>query len=515
MLFYQSNYQFWHDAYEGGETFLQAHLQRLSDSETPVDFQKRLRNTPSPCAAKSIVDKVLSAFVVRMRYCIRYGALLDRINNGRGIDNEGATLNSFAVTLAKNLAIYGRVGVFIDNAANLISLDDNPDNHPYCRTIHPQNLTKLEIAPAGSSSLYSLVEWQNDSANEIYRVWLDGNQVVGQIMKDKKPSEPFVFTGFKRIPFVLIEADSLMSKLAQHEVALTNQISALAENAPDLVQSFLTRQKVGATVFDTEFSKTPTAIGRENGLYYGAQENQPAFVAPPASPFTEARLLIGAAVERMYAVAGLGGDTESERDENLAAVVGHYGSAIENGERQIWRHIASYMREVGGQDLTKPPTVKYPSWEPHTESERLDVIKARYELAQRAPGRSGIEAATILAVEEHFAGESSADLQAIVAAVKGAPCLLNNAPDVIRAKEAKTLTTESAADSLGCKPGEAEKARREAHTTAIQLASAAALAAQTKPLDRTVGGIGSDRDAELAEKELSQQEPGTTRGENQ
>jgi len=478
------------------------YVEQLSEDEQYADYQQRLRQTPAPTHARRFAQRILGAFTAAMKYCVRYGAQVEAVEAGRGVDNCGKTMAEYIESLAVELAIDGKVGVSVDRVSGL---------KPYCVTVSADNLTDYKYAGPTGASVLASVEYSvclGDDRKQAIRWYMGDNGHAFYQVADNAPVDSML----PAIPFVVIEDPNggIIPHIAQHQRLLSNLLSVAGSESPGLLQSFLVRNRdtFNAGVHQRGI-EDEIAIGKARGLWYGKGEDAPAFIGQPAAPAAEARQWVSSIVADMEALAGIAGDTDPERARALAAAAGSLGAALQTGERMIWNALDMFMAEHAR-------VIKYPlTFERQTETERQDVIEALYANAQRASGRTGIEEATVLAVEQQFAGQPSAAIQRAVNAIKAAPCLLNDEMSIIRAYEAKMLDTETACNALGCKPDVAAKAQAEAAERAKQLAQAAALAAATKPADQTVGGVGSDRDGELAQKQLSQVEQGgDVRGEN-
>jgi hypothetical protein len=498
------DYTFLRETYEADEFYLRHNIERLSEDEQAPDYEHRLRVTPSPTQARHLVRRILRAFADKARLIVRYGALIDKVESAQGIAGDGTSINQFVTKLGEELLVVGRAGVYVTDVAGIETGSDALRSRPFAKIIKYEDVSQIEPAPAGSPSAYSLVEFKSDG--EVTRLWLEDGKVLGSVTVDGQPGEP-VDLGTDSIPFVLVESESVIAVVAQHQKTLANLLSVMAVESPGLLQSFLTRQRdrfnVGA--HQRGIDDEGIQIGRNRGLWYSKGENQPAYVGPPSSPATEARQWAEMLIADMERLAGVSGETVQERGQMLAAAAGELGDALFAAERQIWRHLAKYF------GVTESPVIRYPlSYVAQSEADRQADVAAMFANAQRASGRSGMEIGTILAMEQLTAGQSSQEIANAVAAVKKSRCLANDLANVVRAYEARGLDTATLTDVFGCLPVVATDAKTEAHERTVELAQAAAAAQATKSVD----SVDTERDAQLAEKRLSQAEGnGAVRGE--
>jgi hypothetical protein len=503
MIRYQNqDYCFWRDTYESGDDYIRQHVQRLSEQESEQDFARRLETTPSPSHAREVADRVLNALQERLRVSVRYGKLVESVESKQGVAGDGSSTNQFAVTLAKEMLITGKVAVLIANAREIETSADSLRSQPFCKLIRAEQLIDVQPSAAGSESAFSVVELELRD-KEVFRFWIDEN---GQVFAKLLPNGEPVDMQTTVIPIAIAHHPSLIARVARTQKALTNLLSVMASNSPDLLTTFLARQRDAHVVGSyLQGSFGDATIGRQRGLWYEKNLNQPAFVSPPSGPMTEARQLADALILDIERLAGLSGDTDNERKQSLANVVGALGDNLFNLERQIWGHLARYTG-INDTPVIRPPV----TWFAQSESERLTDVAKRFEIAQQFYGRPGMEAAGTDAVEQALAGRSSQEIQAAVESVKKARCLASDLPTIVRAYEARGLDTATLTDTFGCLPVVATDAKAEAHERTVELAQAAAAAQATKSAD----SVDTLRDGALAEKRLSQAEGnGTTRGE--
>jgi hypothetical protein len=491
------DYTFLRETYTADEFYLRHNIERLSDDEQAPEYEHRLRVAPSPTQARRLVKRILRAFADKARLIVRYGQLIDKVESAQGIAGDGSTVNQFVTKLGEELLVVGRVGVYVTDVAGIETGSDALRSRPFAKIVKYEDVSTIEPAPAGSPSAYGLVEFKSDG--EVTRLWIaDDGKVFGSVTVKGRPGEP-VDLGTDSIPFVLIESESVIALVAQHQKTLANLLSVMAVESPGLLQSFLTRQRdrfnVGA--HQRGIDDESIQIGRNRGLWYTKGENQPAYVGPPASPATEARMWAEWLVDDMNRLAGVSGDTFEERREMLAAAAGELGDALFAAELQVWRHLGRYFA------VTDPPVIRYPlSYIAQSEADRQADISAMFANAQRASGRQGMEIGTALAMERLTAGQTSQEIANAVAAVKKSRCLANDLMNVTRAYEARGLDTKTLADVFGCLPVVANDAKTEAHERTVELAQAAAAAQATKSAD----SVDTERDGALAEKRLSQAE---------
>jgi hypothetical protein len=499
-----NDFCFWRSTYEGGDTYIREHVFPLSDEEST--YRQRLCITPEPADARSIIEKVLNALLDRMRFATRYGQLVKKMQDGPGLSGNYGSINSYIVgELAKELLIEGRVGVFFSNSVNIESPIDLQNSPPICKTVRAEDISKVKPAPYGSPSQFSLVEFQlrDCETTTNVKLWTDE---MGKVFAQTTPDGEPVDMNTNVIPFVLVQHPSLMARLAKTQKALTNLLSVMATNSPDLLATFLTRQRdihnLGASM---RRETSDATAGRTKGLWYEKNLDAPSFISQPPGPMAEARAIVEALRDSMTFAAGLSGDSDAERSQNLANVVGSLGETLLSAERQIWANLGRYA------NVSESPVVRYPeTWKAQTAQERLADSAKTFEVAQSHYGRAGMEISAVAAVEFALAGRPSTEIESAVAAVKKSRCLANDLTAVVRGYEGGGLDTATIADRFGCLPEVAVAAKEESAERAEQLAKAAENARATKAAD----SVGTTRDSQLAEKTLSQKDgEGSTRGE--
>ena len=119
-----NNWVIWRYTYGGGPLYKARFLERYNLRESEEEFLFRRRITPIPNFVKAAVNEIRNSIFQRMRDIVRKGgspAYQESVSglNG-GVDHRGCTMNSFlGLKVLTELLVMGKVGVFVDNQANV------------------------------------------------------------------------------------------------------------------------------------------------------------------------------------------------------------------------------------------------------------------------------------------------------------------------------------------------------------------------------------------------------------
>jgi len=296
--------------WKGGQDFLDKYLYSLSEYETAPEFEKRKKMTPIPAFSKEAVKDVKNSMsqraidITRQTNLVSFQNAVDGQNGG--VDNSGSNMNQFIYeTVLPELLITGKVGVFVDNNADIGETQADNRTHPYayiytCEQIlnwtHCQNvLTSVLLSnaeftlnkfgqPNGTKTTYKLLRLQNGT-------------VSVDIFDDlKKPPVNSIILNLDRIPFVIAEiSDSLFVDIANYQIALLNLNSsdinyAWQSNFPIFTEQHnIATQTMEALKASQDGSSAKNGapirkVGIKQGIKYSKGAERPGFIHPSSEP---------------------------------------------------------------------------------------------------------------------------------------------------------------------------------------------------------------------------------------
>lgn len=493
-LYDQSDWTEWRYCYDSGRIFRDRFLVKFDDREKQADFDRRSKLTPIPGYATKEINGVKNSLAIRFQDINRRDASpeLEALlaGEGRGIDLRGSSMNAFLTkTILPDLLVMGKVGVFVlAPEVPGISKADVPEGfRPF---LAPYAIEDFRAVPApldSPSDWASVIVRDRKVTPDVYQgtqrivesykyYWLDpqrGDRVsVQRIDAEGKESGPPIYTEMTAIPFVAFDIlESLMRKVAAHQIALLNMISADSSYAVDSNFSFLVRQRGNNAPAYLEGGEDKAEVGVKKGLFYGKGLDPPAFISPPSGPL-EWSLNLRRELKEEVKELVRGTLSNLGEDGSLEAGLAFIGGCLEDAENRIWGHWTWF--ESRDERKRKVPVIDYPdSWSLKTDEERLAEANSFLDLAERLSGTAGKKQAIKTAYARLWQGKvDSKTLEAFRQEVDDAPYTTSN-PEIIKlAGELSLAGADTLSAALGFAEGEANKGRRDREERALAQANA-------------------------------------------
>lgn len=499
------NWNTWRWIWEGGEGFTRQYLQKYTERESTVDFERRRDITPVPGFAKAALVDIKNAVFHRMGDIIRRGgsnSYQAAVAGQRGgVDRRGASMNHFIGTqVLPELLAMGKVGVFVDNIAPPgPTMADAANASPYLYMYRVEDILSWKCSLPEDDSDYEAVllrDWCIDYDTswgqislpkgqfERFRlVWKDADGFVwyqffdnaGQpIYPDGTPGEDPKRLNLTRIPFVLFDiGESLLKDIATHQIALLNLVSsdvayALKSNFPFYTEQVDSRamgshlksdiMEDGTSTSGGQEGNTPEIrVGAHDGRTYDIKAERPGFIHPSSEPLKasmELQRKLEDDIRKLVnlAVVSLGNSRASAEARNidnqgLEAGLAFIGLVLEGAERKIADHWSAYE----GNDRRDTVVVKYPEqYSLKSQKDRIEEADKLTDLMFSIPGMTIKKELAKDAVVALLGGRIPVDkLAQINAEIDKAKYSTSN-PDVIRlAKEQMLASDITLSDALG------------------------------------------------------------------
>lgn len=431
----------WRYIWEGGEQFVRRYLEKWSERESQIDYNRRRDITPVPGFAKSALVDIKNAVFHRMGDIVRRGgnsSYQAAVAGQRGgVDRRGASMNHFIGTrVLPELLAMGKVGVYVDNLPpSGPTMADTASASPYLYTYAVEDILSWQCSHPEDESDYKAIllrDWCIDydtswgsvklpkSRFERYRlVWKGDDGFVwyqffdnagAPIMPDGTPGENQTRLDLTRIPFVLFDiGDSLLKDIANHQIALLNLVSsdisfALKSNFPFYVEQ-VDNRKIGshlksdvledgtATSGGQASAANAVKVGTIDGRTYDISADKPGFINPSSEPLVASMKLqqkLEDDIRKLVnlAVVSLGNSRASAEarsidNQGLESGLAFIGLVLEGGERKIADHWASYEGTTSRDSVI----VKYPEqYSLKSQKERIEEADKLTNLMFAIPG---------------------------------------------------------------------------------------------------------------------------------
>jgi hypothetical protein len=494
-----NNWVVWRYTYGGGPLYKARFLERYNERESMNDFMFRRRITPIPNFVKEVVNEIRNSIFQRMRDIVRKGGSPEYQQaiaglNG-GVDHRGCTMNSYlGLKVLTELLVMGKVGVFVDNQANIgPTLKDVQNVTPYLYTYPLEDILSYTCNKPSQPSEFQAVllrdiiqEYDFPSGlpiNEVVRyrrLWIDPKTAKVRLQfytasgitidPDGAPSVAPIELDLERIPFVLLDiGDSLIKDVCDHQMALLNLTSAdvtyaIKSNFPFLVKQEDTRA-AGAHLKQFDGSGAPVAgttqdgvrnvgVAASSGLIYPMEANPPGFINPSPDPLrasmelqqklkNEIRELVNLAVQTVASRASA--ESKALDNQGLEAGLSYIGLVLENGERLISEYWAAYESvDPAGRQMA---TVKYPDrYSLKTDDDRISESTKLSGLLNTVPGPTVKREISKAIVQSLLGGKVSTDvLNQINSEIDSAACTTSNPDTIISGVQAGLIDPETAA----------------------------------------------------------------------
>lgn len=521
---------------EGGKYFIDKYLETSSSRELATDFVARKKMTYCPAYSKAALMDVKNSIYQRLIDVERIGgpqtyrdAIIGKMS---GVDYQGNTMNGFIGRfILPELLAMAKVGVYIDKqqVESNTMLINAKGIRPYVYRYLAEDIRSWSYDNFGNlvSVLLRDYEYKVDKETglvvdivEKFRLLqLTETGVEASIYdKDGKEQERYLLN-ITKIPFVIFTlSDSLLTDIADHQIALLNLASsdmsyALKANFPFYTEQFDPRTDGGylKPLTGDGVGENPNAVaskevkvGVTHGRRYPLGSERPGFINPSAEPLkasmekqesikAEIRQLINLALTNLTPQRATAESKEKDND-GLKAGLSYIGLELEYGERYIADVWAMYE---GGEAAQ----VNYPrQYDLRSEEERLEEANTLDELLSKIPSLTyQKEIAKKMATIVLGSSIDDKTLKSIHKEIDGSTVIVTN-PDIVKQDhEAGFVSTETASALRGYPKGEVEQAKKDHAERAARIALA-----QSEAGARGVSDLSANKDEGKEEKTASQ-----------
>jgi hypothetical protein len=451
-----------------------------------------------------------------------------------GVDLRGANMNVFmGFQVLQELCIMGKVGVYVDMPALTgKTLAETHGARPYlymypvedilswtCSKPHETtdfsavllrdrgvdfgdissyNFNMPVALPSGAFERYRLV-YINPETGFVNVMFMDSNGDPIDPLTNLPILPVAIELELTRIPFVMLSiTDSLLKDVCKHQVALLNLGSSDVAYALKANFPFYTEQRDLRAVGDhlkhaSNADGTASAggqgsadnninAGANHGRAYDLRAERPGFIHPSPEPL-EASIKLQEKLEDdirklvNLAVANKIGRPISQEQKDLdpqgiEAGLAFIGSILENGERKIAEHWASY--EERRIEQRRIPVVKYPDrYSLKSDASRIEESKKLSELMYAVPGRTVKKELAKCIVSTLLAGKVSVGvLETINKEIDLADYTTSDPDTIIQSKEAGLVGEQTASIALGFADDEYLQAQEDHMNRIIRIAQA-------------------------------------------
>jgi hypothetical protein len=440
------DWDLWRSIQDGGEQFIETYVKRFSKRESMTDFKKRKEVSPVQGFAKTAVTDIKNAVFQRMGDIVRKGGssfYMSAVAGFKGgVDRHGSSMNNFIGTqVLPEMLFMGQVGVFIDTLTTGGPTLADAQATPYLYTYPVEDILSVTCSPPGAESDFQAIlvrdwctsftqpvnipgmELPSGRFQRLRACWIDPDDGFVRCQFFNAEDRPItqdgielnavdpIVTDLRRIPFVVFDiGTSLLQGIARHQIALTNLASSdiswcLKANVAMYVEQQdrrATGSHLGNAVMDDGTATTGgqasndqvIEVGGVDGRIYAQGMDQPDFIHPSAEPLLGSLKLQANhedAIRKLVnlAVVSLGssrasGEARAFDNQGLESGLAFIGMVLENNERKIANHWASYE----GDDNQDSVVVKYPErYSLKTAEQRLDEADKLTSLMFSIPGQ--------------------------------------------------------------------------------------------------------------------------------
>jgi hypothetical protein len=514
----------WREAYEGGEYYVEQNLVKFTERENNDDFLSRRAITPIPAYAKAAVNDVRNSVFQRMCDITRKGGSdkYRRATAGElgGVDMKGTSMNAFiGIDILTELLVMGRVGVFIDAPQSAgQTLADVNGARPYLYRYRVEDILSWACTKPEEPDVYQAVMLRDKGLSygceemeavdlptgeyERYRLmWINKDtgfvnvqfySTVGAPIESDGTPQPFetpTVLELRAIPFVMLDiGDSLMKDTTRHQKALLNLTSsdvsyALRANFPFYVEQQDMRavgdhlkngvNEDGSAMSGGQGAKDKEmSVGPTHGRVYDIRADKPDFIHPSSEPLKasmelqekledDIRKLVNLAVQNKMGRRASSAEAAKLSDQGLEAGLSFIGLALEQGERNIAKHWASYEeRQVNKRQIA---TIKYPDrYSLKTDADRVAEADKLSELMFTVPGVTVKKELAKGIASALLGGKISVDsLEKIFGEINDADYTTSDPDIIIRSNESGLVGDKTASEALGFGSEEYIRARED------------------------------------------------------
>jgi hypothetical protein len=571
----------WRETYNGGEDYTRLYLQKFSERETDTEYQNRLSISPTATYAKAAINDIRNAIFQRMRDIVRRGGSdMYRVavsGERGGVDLHGSSMNGFlGIDVLTELLVMGKVGVYVDMPQiNGSTLADVGGARPYLYMYQVEDILAWSASDPTHPSDFQAVLLRDTGldyqAHEMYNlelptgeferyrlIWIDQDTgfVNVQFYDDEsnpitpqgEPSDGTPITlGLRRIPFVLLDiGDSLLKDVSQHQVALVNLTSSDVSYALKANFPFYTEQQDVRAVGDhLKHASNPDGsamaggqrasgkeikVGASHGRIYDLRAERPDFIHPSPEPLEaslklqekledDIRKLVNLAVTNKIGKRATSAEALKMSDQGLESGLSYIGLVLENGERRVAEHWASY--EERNPEKRQVATIKYPDrYSLKTDQDRIKEAKELADLVFTVPGNTSKKELSKNVIITLLAGRVNTEtLDKIFKEIDTADYATSDPDVIIQAKDAGLVGEKTASVALGFDEKEHLQARKD-HVARVKRIAEAQGAGEDNPAARGVEDLsgdpaneGSDERADATDTTLSDSTKKPVRGE--
>lgn len=528
------DWQKWRLTAKGGRSFIEAYLEKYTDREALVDFEKRKKIAYCPAFAKAALNEIKNSIFQRMVDVSRTSGSISYADaiagkNG-GVDMQGNTMNSFiGQCVLPELLTQAKVGVFVDAPNSKVATKADLTNltHPYLYLYKAEDILNWSYDTYGrlKSVLLKHVTEKIDAdglvegtqeVERLIRKSATGVEVIDYTKEDGKDVAGETKTlDLDNIPFVIFElSDSLLADVADIQISLLNiassdisyimngnfpfyteQFDASSQNL-ELLRTETDAEKAGATGSNAEIQ-----VGTTTGRRYPKGLERPGFINPSTEPINASMMKQDKLKEDIRAIMNLNlsnvkqkmasAESRAFDERGLEAGLSSIGLVLNSGEALIATLWAAY-------ESKSPATVKYPETYSlkNSDERRAEAKELKDDLKQMPSQTARKEIVKKLAALAIGQSVSHEVLSKINTEIEQAT-VLSVDPEII-AQDIKDglLSVETASLAKGYPEGEADKAKEE---HAERLARVAA--AQTSPEARGMSDLSTDSKGADTEKQ--------------
>lgn len=517
--------------FEGGHTFVDNYLEKLSLRENEDDFSARKAISYCPAHAKSVLLEIQYAIYSRMVEIVREGGPKSYQNAivglDKGVDHLGNSMSAFMGSkILPELLAMSKIGVYIDKAPipDNASLADTNGIRPYLYYYQAEDIRSWAFDD--NHRLKSLLLRDHiDVVDEEYGLITDDTTQYrllnrtndGIHVRFYNKNEELINEqdiNLEEIPFILFKIDrSLLSDVADYQIALLQLASsdlnyAIKANFPFYTEQFNplaegthlrpVADNIG-TEDDSKYADSKRIkVGATDGRRYPQGLERPGFIHPSSEPIVASMNKQKEMKEDIrelvhLSLANLTPKRESAESKaydarGLDAGLSHIGFILSQGEEEIAKVWAKYE---GGD----PATIRYPrDYTIRTEAERRTEADELAKLLPTVPSKT-YQKNIAKRIAKLLVGQTAtiAEMKSIDSEIEASAVIVSD-PEVIAIDiENGLVSTELASKIRGYPEGEVEKAKIDHAERAARIALAQSKANQQGVADMQ-SASGDDKD---------------------
>jgi len=496
--------------YEGGQRFLHKYLYKFSERETNEEFNRRKLLTPIPSFAKTAINEVRNSIFQRLVDVTRTGGSktyrASVIGEARGVDRHKRSMTAYlGEKVIHELLVMGTVGIWVDaprETPQSVAAAAVSDFSPYLYHYRLEDILNWDY-DSETGELTRIILRDQDvgfdtelgfpsgTSTKYRKAWIDEDDGYVRIQisahtnfadsENGKEAE-IIKLNLKKIPFVIGDlGTSLMSEIANHQIALLNLSSSNVSYSVGGLFSFYTEQRNknvgshliggqvgadGSQLGNGENTKDHIDVGAFKGRAYQEGMDRPGFIHPSSEPLKasmemcerlkdEIRQLVSLAITNLGTRTS--GESKAADQQGLEAGLSFIGLVLETMEREIAEHWHAYEED------SNVPTIKYPNrWNLRTSEQRIDEATKVYEAACKIPGETAKKVASKLFINALVGNHvSTTVLDQIHAEIDNSAYTTSDPLIIQMGHELGIISGATASGALGFKQTEAKKAQDE------------------------------------------------------